>query len=76
MPVSLFFELKDSDNQLGEFAKTQGIEFVSALDLLCKNQDCLAITMTEKGPRLTSFDYGHLTKAGSETLARALTATR
>ncbi len=68
LPVSKFSELKDSDHQLDVFAREQAIEFISALNLLCTNQECLAITMSGEGPRLTSFDYGHLTKAGSETL--------
>ena len=74
MPVSKLFELKDSDRQLDEFSRAHAIEFISALDLLCKEQNCLAITLTNHGPRLISFDYGHLTKAGSETLVQAIRA--
>jgi len=76
MPVSIFSELKGSDSLLQEFSTRHGIAFVSALDLLCKKQDCLAITMTGEGPRLTAFDYGHLTKAGSEALVRDLLAKK
>lgn len=69
---SVFTRLKDSDKRLQTFADQQGIEFVSVLDLLCKEQECLAITVTDNGPRLTAFDSSHLTAAGSENVVRAL----
>ena len=68
VPVSMFSGLQDSDRQLEKFAREKGVEFVSALDLLCKQQGCQAVIMTDQGPRLTAFDDGHLTKAGSENL--------
>lgn len=71
--MPMFAALTASDYQLAAFARQQDIHFVSALDLLCKNDNCLAITETTQGPKLTAFDYGHLTKAGSENLVRALT---
>lgn len=74
MPLPMLSVLKESDQRLEAFSKKQGIEFVSALDLLCRKQECLAVTMTQTGPRLTAFDYGHLTQAGSETLVKLLLA--
>lgn len=68
----LFSQLTTSDQQLAEFAQQSGIQFVSALDLLCRQDACLAVTLTDLGPRLTAFDYGHLTEAGSDHLVRAL----
>jgi len=72
VPESMLNGLKSSDRQLEKFAQEQGVEFVSALDLLCKPEGCLAVTVSEQGPRLTAFDYGHLTKAGSENLVRQI----
>ncbi len=72
VPVSMLRGLQGSDRQLEKFAREQGVEFVSALDFLCKQQGCQAVTMTDQGPRLTAFDYGHLTKAGSENLVREI----
>lgn len=72
MPMSMLSVLKDSDKRLAEFAREQGIDFVSALDLVCKQQGCLAIAVTDHGPRLTAFDRSHLTRAGSESLVNAI----
>ena len=72
VPMPMLSVLMDSDKRLAEFAREQGIEFVSPLDLVCKQQECLAITMTEHGPRLTAFDRSHLTRAGSENLVNAI----
>jgi peptidoglycan/LPS O-acetylase OafA/YrhL len=67
VPESMLSGLKGSDQQLENFAQEQGIQFVSVLDLVCNQLGCQAITMTDNGPKLTAFDYGHLTKAGSES---------
>jgi hypothetical protein len=72
LATPVFNELNASDRILAEFANHQGIQFISALGLLCKQQDCLAVTMTRAGPRLTAFDYGHLTQAGSTFLVSKL----
>lgn len=69
LPISesMMGRIKDSDLQLEKFAREQGIQFVSVLDLMCNQLGCQAITMTDNGPKLTAFDYGHLTKAGAES---------
>ena len=72
IPMPMLSILKDSDKRLAEFAREQGIDFVSALDLVCNQQGCLAITVTDHGPRLTAFDRSHLTRAGSENLVNAI----
>lgn len=69
---SMLSGLKGSDRQLEKFAQEQGIQFVSVLDLVCNQSGCQAVTMTDTGPKLTAFDYGHLTKAGSESFVGKL----
>ncbi|MES2992870.1 MAG: acyltransferase family protein [Pseudomonadota bacterium] len=48
------------------------VRFVSLIDALCNPQGCLAMTDSSEALRLLVRDYGHLTPAGSETVARLL----
>jgi membrane protein implicated in regulation of membrane protease activity len=48
-----------------------GIEYVSARDVMCNSEGCLA-RIGENGASLTAFDSGHLTLPGAEFVAGAL----
>jgi peptidoglycan/LPS O-acetylase OafA/YrhL len=50
------------------------VRFVSLIDALCNPQGCLAMTDSAESLRLLVRDYGHLTPAGSETVARLVFA--
>jgi hypothetical protein len=76
VPKASLVALQSSDDLLKKFAREQNIEFISALDLLCNQQGCQAVTLTDQGPRLTAFDYGHLTQSGSENLVREILRTQ
>ena len=66
--------LRVMDQRLREKAKETNITFVSLLDIMCNGDGCL--TKVGDAPEdLTSFDYAHLTPAGSKyLLERAITA--
>lgn len=46
--------------------------YLSAIDALCQGQMCAAVTDLNSSQSLTTFDYGHLTDAGSVLLANRL----
>lgn len=50
------------------------VRFVSLIDALCNPQGCLAMTDSDEPLKLLVRDYGHLTPAGSETVARLVLA--
>jgi hypothetical protein len=50
------------------------VRFVSLIDALCNPRGCLAMTDSAESLRLLVRDYGHLTPAGSETVARLVFA--
>jgi peptidoglycan/LPS O-acetylase OafA/YrhL len=55
----------------GEAAPGQRIEYFSLIDTLCVDRGCLAnLDSTHQQLLLTSFDYGHLTPAGSIYVAK------
>ena len=57
-----------------QFARENGVSFMSPMDALCNEQGCL-ISASSHELIPTSFDYGHLTEAGSRILLeRALSA--
>ena len=64
--------LRQLDTQIAAVALRDGAQFVSALDVFCRGQDCLAVVGTPSGSKLTAWDNGHLTLAGSTYLAHRL----
>ena len=57
-----------------QFARENGVDFMSPMDALCNEQGCL-ISASSHELVPTSFDYGHLTGAGSRfLLERTLSA--
>jgi len=65
-------DLRASDMVLREFAGTYGIKYVSPVSSLCVQESCRAFVPGSN--KLFAFDYGHLTRAGSEYYARKLIA--
>jgi hypothetical protein len=53
--------------RMSEFASTNGIQFVSPIDLLCNSEGCLMSTSVSKLVPV-AWDYGHLTKDGAKYL--------
>ena len=51
-------------------AKTEGVSYVSMLDLLCNQQGCQTYLNNDYNNSLTTFDYGHLTLVASEYVAK------
>jgi len=65
--------VKRVDIQVRNIANTKGVQFVSLVDHLCeKPADCIAIVEINNDYVPLHFDYGHLTKAGSEFSAKWL----
>lgn len=65
-------DLAKIDYLLSNVAKQEEVSFLSALNVLCRNKDCLASTIYKNKPALTAWDYGHLTEAGSVSLAQKI----
>ncbi|MDE1989058.1 MAG: acyltransferase [Betaproteobacteria bacterium] len=64
------------DEQMRQFARDNGVDFVSPMDVLCNAQGCLISTSPGELMPL-AFDYGHLTESGSRLLLeRALNENR
>ncbi len=58
-----------ANEMMRQFARDNGIDFMSPMDALCNDLGCLISTSsTELIP--TSFDHGHLTEAGSRLLMK------
>lgn len=64
--------LKEFDRELEIAAKEEGVEYLSAIDSLCVNDQCQIITTYEGKKTLTAYDYAHLTKGGSILLVGKL----
>ncbi len=61
-----------ADRQLHEIAIQLGLEYVSAVDILCEPKaGCIALA-GDGQKDVTVFDYGHLTPTGSSVLATGL----
>ena len=63
------------NEQMRQFAKDNGVDFVSPLDLLCNAQGCLISASRDELVPL-AFDYGHLTEAGSVFLLERAVAQK
>jgi hypothetical protein len=68
--------LKHTDAQLQALASQHGVRFLSALDALCHEEQCLAVAPDggHGGNHfgLTAWDNGHLTVSGATLLANKL----
>jgi len=63
----------DIEKKLQEIAAKEGIEFVSAIDVFCRKNECL--TKVGNGPGdIVVWDSAHLTDAGSDLLASRIYA--
>lgn len=68
-------ELRQVDAFLEDAATAAGVDFVSALDLLCVDERCRAVEVLPNGSlEPSAFDYGHLTEAGARALTLLLGA--
>jgi len=56
------------DELLHQTAKRLNVEYISAYQMLCTAQGCL----THVDDRLTTYDYGHLSKSGAEYLVSTI----
>ncbi len=54
------------------FKRSDNRVFVDVIDLFCNQQGCLTQVTGENGLDLTSWDFGHLTQAASNYLARKI----
>lgn len=60
------------DREIEKIAKAEGAVFVSATKAMCDPNGCLIVVADDGRSFPTSFDYGHLTAAGSRRLAKAV----
>jgi hypothetical protein len=67
-----FSDLVKMDQALNAFMDAHGVSFLSALDRLCPNSKCLAVTAWHGNPTLVTWDDSHLTEAGSVLLVTKL----
>ena len=70
--TSTLNDLRVIDEELAAEAKKNGVKFMSALKILCKDEKCLVATSYRNGVTPTAWDYGHLTEGGSVYLANKL----
>ena len=64
---------KEFDIAFKEALKGVNVEYASPLDFLCNENGC-RVTVDGTPGALTAWDYGHLTRLGSELLGPAITA--
>jgi len=74
-PLYMNYGMQDAPLQWDAFFKAQflrlHIDYISAIDILCRDGKCL--TRTDDVPEhLITVDYGHLSKAGAELLAEKI----
>jgi peptidoglycan/LPS O-acetylase OafA/YrhL len=75
LPERTWYRSRDSsftrplDEYLKAQAKSVGIDYVSARDMLCNDDGCLA-RFGPNGSELTAYDSGHLTYPGSLFIAK------
>jgi hypothetical protein len=58
-------EIYRLDKTLKYFSDKNKVKFISLIDMLCVGNKCLAVTEHDGQYMPTTWDYGHLTKAGS-----------
>ena len=73
IPERTTYRLVDDglETQMHNMANDLGIEYISARQILCNQDGCLA-RVGQNGASLTAFDYAHMTVAGSTYLVGAL----
>lgn len=67
----LNLEAQHVDAELRQILVSEPVQYVSVLQVLCQKKGCLTHT-PERPAELFSWDYGHLTTAGSAFLSRRL----
>ena len=58
--------------KLNDLNNVSGVSFVDLMDFFCNAQGCLTYLGNDRKLGITSWDYGHLTPAASDFLARGL----
>ncbi len=72
LPNALLDRTRQLDKQLQAKAGAD-VTFVSALDVLCNQNSCLAVAKATNGQyQPTAFDYGHLSQVGAEKVCRRI----
>lgn len=65
-------ELKVIDKELSRACETTGVDFVSAIENLCRGDSCV-VTIGQQGTtELLIWDYGHLTESGAKWLSERI----
>jgi hypothetical protein len=69
-----FIMVEARDNEIIELLRTHknrdNIEFISLLDVLCDDEECVSVVADCEKAEPITYDYGHLTVAGSKVVAR------
>jgi len=60
----------DTDGKLHAVYATSNVRYVSIIDSLCRLNECRAKVPSYDGFDLIALDYGHLTPAGSDFVAK------
>lgn len=59
-----------------EYGRSEHLQYISLIDGLCDDNGCRTTVPSRNGYKLVVSDYGHLTPAGSEFVARSIIAAR
>ena len=74
LPLSVFSDeiqaLSEIDNRMAKTVDEAGVPFVRILPLLCDDEGCRAISLTNGKATPLVWDSGHLTREGSEMVGR------
>lgn len=65
-------KILERDEELRAITTRSGARFVSLLDVLCREDRCLAVMQTGKTFSTTAWDYGHLTQPASQMVSRGI----
>ncbi|HVY06735.1 MAG TPA: acyltransferase family protein [Burkholderiales bacterium] len=69
---SLLQELRLVDTTLREAASAHGARFVAPIEFFCELDDCLVVASDHGALEPIAYDYGHLTKGGSDLLVKGV----
>ena len=72
--MNSYSDLIRVDRNLADLAFNNKIIFISILDHLCLERKCLAVAEYQDKFWLMSWDFGHLTEAGSAILYNKISA--
>lgn len=67
-------QILELDLKLAAFASSVGVDYISAMNILCDDNQCLTYVGDEDS-ELTAWDYGHLTTAASKYLVNRFPVT-